>query len=352
MSKNGWQIRAVNEQIKRCGYGACGSADDTPNDPGQAVGSGGGDYVSAIITDPMYGSGGRQGRPLFDQWRVGLETLAEREGFDTPAGEDIVYGLLAVSDRMLSWVENQRSRIITFDDVTRQALDELGAHATIGPFLMGVLTFRSAAARGSTPCYGGPECVCFAAGTLVQTERGLIKIEEVRAGDRVWSRIADRGWVSARKLEPGDELFTSRGGWLRVSNGTWTNRTTAVYNLEVEAFHTYFVGEVGAWVHNTCLGDIPWSNSSVRRAAGQLDRGAREVYVGSRAEAEELFLGRYQGAGYRNTTGMSGREAREFFGTKAGTYHWDTGAGAYPHDAPHLQVHTHGGSVVRIYFPE
>ena len=28
-----------------------------------------------------------------------------------------------------------------------------------------------------------------------------------------------------------------------------------VYNLEVEDFHTYFVGEYGALVHNSCLGD-------------------------------------------------------------------------------------------------
>lgn len=26
----------------------------------------------------------------------------------------------------------------------------------------------------------------------------------------------------------------------------------AVYNLEVEDYHTYFVGEHGIWVHNTC----------------------------------------------------------------------------------------------------
>lgn len=27
---------------------------------------------------------------------------------------------------------------------------------------------------------------------------------------------------------------------------------TTVYNIEVEDFHTYFVGELGVWVHNTC----------------------------------------------------------------------------------------------------
>jgi hypothetical protein len=157
---------------------------------------------------------------------------------------------------------------------------------------------RKLAPKGTTLCSGG-SCVCFAAGTLVQTERGLVPIEEVRVGDRVWSRsdetgeegyqrvartfvtpdqptlelelirdggvterievtgehpfwIVDRGWVAARELRPGDEVHTSQSGWVRVSSGTWTDRKATVYNLEVEKFHTYFVGEAGAWVHNTC----------------------------------------------------------------------------------------------------
>ena len=149
-----------------------------------------------------------------------------------------------------------------------------------------------AAARGATG-------ICFAAGTLVHTERGLVPIEEIRRGDRVWSQddetgeegyrrvaqtfvtpdqptlelelvgnghtmevlevtgehpfwVSGRGWVAAQELQPGDEVYTSRGGWLRVSGGTWMDRTTTVYNFEVEDFHTYFVGEVGVWVHNNC----------------------------------------------------------------------------------------------------
>jgi hypothetical protein len=97
---------------------------------------------------------------------------------------------------------------------------------------------------------------------------------------------------------------------------------------------------------------FPWSSKTVRDAAKALENGATDVRVTSRSEAEELFLGRYQGNGYRNTTGMSPRESKEFYGGKAGTYHWDTGAGAYPHESSHLQVHTHEGQVVRIFFPD
>jgi hypothetical protein len=73
--------------------------------------------------------------------------------------------------------------------------------------------------------------------------------------------------------------------------------------------------------------------------------------VGSRSEAEELFLRRYQGDGYRNVTGMSPRESKEMFGGKAGSYHWDTGDKAFPHGEDHLQIHTQAGNIIRIYFP-
>jgi hypothetical protein len=96
---------------------------------------------------------------------------------------------------------------------------------------------------------------------------------------------------------------------------------------------------------------IPWSSKVVRQADEALERGATSVKVGSRSQAEELFLGRFQGAGYRNTTGMSPTEAKNFFGQKAGTYHWDIGAKAYPHESSHLQIHTFGGDVIRIFFP-
>jgi len=96
---------------------------------------------------------------------------------------------------------------------------------------------------------------------------------------------------------------------------------------------------------------IPWSSRAVRDAVGRLERGATEVRVGSRAEAEEVFLGRYQGEGYRNTTGMSPTEAKGLSGGKEGTYHWDIGENAYPHGESHLQVHTYGGDVVRIFIP-
>jgi len=59
------------------------------------------------------------------------------------------------------------------------------------------------------------------------------------------------------------------------------------------------------------------------KTARSLDDGATKATVGSRAEAEELFLGNYQGAGYRNASGFDGVGTKQYFGEKRGTYHWE-----------------------------
>jgi len=73
----------------------------------------------------------------------------------------------------------------------------------------------------------------------------------VTGGHPFWERA--RGWTPAGELLPGDEVFTSRGGWARIGGGTWIAGEQLVYNFEVEGAHTYFVGETGAWVHNSCF---------------------------------------------------------------------------------------------------
>ena len=60
----------------------------------------------------------------------------------------------------------------------------------------------------------------------------------------------------------------------------------------------------------------------------------------------------FQGKGYVNTTGMSGKEARDFYGSKSGTYHWDTEmTPGPPHSySPHLQIHNIDASIQRVFF--
>ncbi|MBX7195834.1 MAG: HINT domain-containing protein [Sandaracinaceae bacterium] len=59
------------------------------------------------------------------------------------------------------------------------------------------------------------------------------------------------GWVPAGELRPGDEIFTSTGGWIRVHGNTWISREQLVYNLDVEGADPFFVGHSGAWVRPT-----------------------------------------------------------------------------------------------------
>ena len=175
---------------------------------------------------------------------------------------------------------------------------------------------------------GGDVCPCFGAGTSVETAEGPRPIETVRVGDLVLSRdeatgetgyqpvtevfitpdkevleltvtgddgdaetlvttpghpfwVDGQGWVTAAELRVGEVLMTAEQGLATLSAALSREGRRTVYNLEVEGWHTYFVGEAGAWVHNACRcggggsgrytpgpNDLDWRgrNSSVRTA--------------------------------------------------------------------------------------
>lgn len=70
----------------------------------------------------------------------------------------------------------------------------------------------------------------------------------------------DRGWLAAGELRPGDRFQQPDGSWQEVldSEREALPDGVAVYSLEVEADHTYFVADAETsftnpvWVHNTC----------------------------------------------------------------------------------------------------
>jgi Pretoxin HINT domain len=73
----------------------------------------------------------------------------------------------------------------------------------------------------------------------------------------------------------GEECEYDYENWGDAEAGTREPYTTTVYNLEVEDWHTYFVGKTGLWVHNTnCLDDAlsvrDSTRSSVRNTVSQL----------------------------------------------------------------------------------
>ncbi|WP_186001983.1 polymorphic toxin-type HINT domain-containing protein [Corallococcus sp. Z5C101001] len=62
--------------------------------------------------------------------------------------------------------------------------------------------------------------------------------------------VEGQGWTEAQQLKSGDRVYTASGASARVvSIGTASDLTT-VFNFEVEQAHTYFIGQVAAWVHN------------------------------------------------------------------------------------------------------
>jgi len=132
---------------------------------------------------------------------------------------------------------------------------------------------------------------CFVAGTLVRAERGLVKIEEVLAGDRVLSqnpdtgelaykvvkettvrppgkirlvRVGDEeirttlahpfwvsglGWKMAQDLKTGDRLHGLNGS-TPIENIALLDKEEQAFNLVVDDFNTYFVGQAGLLVHD------------------------------------------------------------------------------------------------------
>lgn len=149
---------------------------------------------------------------------------------------------------------------------------------------------------------------CFTGRTLVWAERGLVPIADLQPGERVLSRDEDTGatawqeilrrfvtkaapvlelrlanaqgaevlevtpghrvrarrqgaapgsdpeWIAAGELAPGDEVLTGDGAPTQVLGAAPREQPETVYNLEVREFHTYFVGQIGSWVHNAGCG--------------------------------------------------------------------------------------------------
>jgi RHS repeat-associated protein len=193
----------------------------------------------------------------------------------------------------------------------------------------GLIPFGKAAVKGISKLVGrGDEVVdaaagiaartcCFVAGTLVMTESGLRPIEEIEVGDRVLSRdevtgetafkpvtelirrhereiwgltlqvddqqgkrivlfettddhpwrSAENQWLATTELSIGVKILRANGTPAVVMSVARANRTAPTFNLEIADFHTYFVGESGAWVHNACgasLGERVFSSTGGR----------------------------------------------------------------------------------------
>ncbi|WP_159887524.1 S-layer homology domain-containing protein [Paenibacillus puerhi] len=148
-----------------------------------------------------------------------------------------------------------------------------------------------------SPRLGGKyACNCFTADTKILTDKGDKRIEDIQIGDLVLSRdestgekaykevlqvfqkisdsiylihignqttieatgnhpfwVEDKGWVLAEELQVGDILLRSNETRISIEHITVENRQETVYNFEVADYHSYFVSELGVWVHNENL---------------------------------------------------------------------------------------------------
>ncbi len=145
----------------------------------------------------------------------------------------------------------------------------------------------------------GLYATCFTGDTLVATEDGSRRIDQIKVGDKVWAYNPDtgekelkevvsvfvketdeilhlettdgtidtttthpfyvvgQGWTAAGDLKAGDEIYSLDGTTVIINGANLEklDETIKVYNLEVADFHTYFVGNTGMLVHNRCGAD-------------------------------------------------------------------------------------------------
>jgi hypothetical protein len=65
--------------------------------------------------------------------------------------------------------------------------------------------------------------------------------------------VDGKGWVQAGQLQIGDVLSSWQAGETQTVQAiTHDAQHHDTYNFEVTDYHTYFVGNDGVWVHNSC----------------------------------------------------------------------------------------------------
>jgi|CXWL01.1.fsa_nt_gi RHS repeat-associated protein len=158
----------------------------------------------------------------------------------------------------------------------------------------------------------GKVCGCFVEGTLVATPEGLVAIEDIAVGDLVlaWNEetgeigpqrvtalirpepqptyelvlrdlagaserfvasgdhpwfVAGMGWVHTSDLTPGMNIARAGGADIEVASLTGTGGIARTYNLEVEGWHTFLVGEHRVVVHNVNCFNLNYLPPAIRQ---------------------------------------------------------------------------------------
>ena len=174
---------------------------------------------------------------------------------------------------------------------------------------------------------------CFTGETLVQTKNGLKRIDSIQEGEYVLAKDVKTGEVGYKKVlyvyiknsnelitinAEGEEIrttashlfFTNSGWWQAAENIKVGDRIVTangelktviatgvelleeperIYNLNVDEFHTYFVGTNGLLVHNNCTERMTEFINKVWKAA---DDDFRNMLKAANGHAYDDHIGR------------------------------------------------------------
>ncbi|WP_186786051.1 polymorphic toxin-type HINT domain-containing protein [Paenibacillus agilis] len=169
-------------------------------------------------------------------------------------------------------------------------------------------------------------CNCFTAGTKVQTDEGEKPIEDIQVGDMVLAKdqndpngelaykevtnlyrnqrddiiklhvgdqiiettdnhpfwVEGKGWIFADELNVGDKLQKADGSNLTIDKVDFVklNKPVTVYNFTVADYHTYYVTDLGIWVHNTnCKVNYNGSDVDVYRGGKSFKVKPNEIKI-------------------------------------------------------------------------
>ena len=176
---------------------------------------------------------------------------------------------------------------------------------------------------------------CFTGDTLVAAENGQKRIDEIEVGDKVWAfnvetreselktvtkvyvhsvdeilrlytdegdidttanhpfNVIGKGWVAAGDLVVGDEVYNldETASAILGLEIEILDEPVLVYNLEVEDFHSYFVGYVPVLVHNY---NNPFENSvpiERRKSTGRTEANTFEEMLAMQVVKSDPLAG-------------------------------------------------------------
>ncbi len=85
--------------------------------------------------------------------------------------------------------------------------------------------------------------------------------------------VDGKGWVFAGELQAGDKLQKADGSNLTIDKVEFVklDEKVTVYNFKVADYHTYYVTDIGIWVHNTnCFTNISFQIDLFKRYEGHI----------------------------------------------------------------------------------